>query len=224
MIVDLGTHRVEATEEFVSGELNFGTPWAAIEGTKLYTNSFIIDEKARTILLGYKKRGLGQGMYNGFGGKVDVGETIYEAALRELKEEAGITSPLEHAGTLLFTSESSPLLHHIEIYRGSTWEGAVTESEEMRPQWFRIQESAGTLPGRKPNHVDDVVQTAPTLPSIPFEKMWADDPMWFPFLLSKRSFVGRVDFGESTVAGDWNSAPITRWWFGAPAKAGPLVS
>ena len=43
-----------------------------------------------SVLLGEKKRGFGEGFYNGFGGKVEGGETVEEAALRELEEEAGI--------------------------------------------------------------------------------------------------------------------------------------
>ena len=42
------------------------------------------------ILLGMKKRGFGQGRWNGFGGKVSSEETIEEAAKREISEEAGI--------------------------------------------------------------------------------------------------------------------------------------
>lgn len=34
------------------------------------------------VLLGMKKRGFGQGLWNGFGGKVEEGETIKEAAKR----------------------------------------------------------------------------------------------------------------------------------------------
>jgi 8-oxo-dGTP pyrophosphatase MutT (NUDIX family) len=43
------------------------------------------------ILLGMKKRGFGEGRWNGFGGKVEEGETIVEAAIREMKEESGLT-------------------------------------------------------------------------------------------------------------------------------------
>jgi len=35
-----------------------------------------------SILLGYKKRGFGSGRWNGFGGKVEPGESIEEAAVR----------------------------------------------------------------------------------------------------------------------------------------------
>ena len=36
------------------------------------------------ILLGYKKNGFGEGRWNGFGGKVEIGETIEAAAKRYL--------------------------------------------------------------------------------------------------------------------------------------------
>jgi 8-oxo-dGTP pyrophosphatase MutT (NUDIX family) len=37
-----------------------------------------------------KKRGFGHGKYNGFGGKVELNETIMDAAIRETNEECGI--------------------------------------------------------------------------------------------------------------------------------------
>ena len=42
------------------------------------------------LLLGMKNRGFGEGKINGFGGKLNDGESIVEAAARELTEEAGI--------------------------------------------------------------------------------------------------------------------------------------
>ena len=47
---------------------------------KLYTLAFVLD--AGKILLGMKKRGFGVGRWNGFGGKVDPGESIEGAAKR----------------------------------------------------------------------------------------------------------------------------------------------
>ena len=46
--------------------------------------------KNSLILLGMKKRGFGTGKWNGFGGKVEAGESNEQAALRELKEESSI--------------------------------------------------------------------------------------------------------------------------------------
>ncbi len=47
---------------------------------KLLTLAFV--RESSRILLGYKKRGFGAGRWNGFGGKVQKGETIQEGALR----------------------------------------------------------------------------------------------------------------------------------------------
>ena len=42
------------------------------------------------ILLGMKKRGFGKGRWNGFGGKLNDGESIEEATIREVRGETGI--------------------------------------------------------------------------------------------------------------------------------------
>ncbi len=47
---------------------------------KLLTLLFVL-EPGR-VLLGLKKRGFGVGRWNGFGGKVEVGESIEEGAIR----------------------------------------------------------------------------------------------------------------------------------------------
>ena len=38
--------------------------------------------KEGEVLLGYKKRGFGSGKWNGFGGKVEPGESVAEGAAR----------------------------------------------------------------------------------------------------------------------------------------------
>ena len=48
---------------------------------------FPIDEHNR-ILLGRKKRGFGADKYNGFGGKLEAGESFRDCAIRELFEES----------------------------------------------------------------------------------------------------------------------------------------
>ena len=50
----------------------------------------VIGKPIEKILLGMKKRGMGQGKWNGFGGKLKVGETVVQCALRELEEESGL--------------------------------------------------------------------------------------------------------------------------------------
>ena len=60
---------------------------------KLLTLVVVRDRGGRRVLLGKKLRGFGAGYFNGFGGKVEAGETVVEAAHRELQEEAGVTAP-----------------------------------------------------------------------------------------------------------------------------------
>ena len=50
------------------------------------------------MLLGQKKRGFGEGYYNGFGGKVEPGETVAQAAAREVRSAAA--AQCKPAGTL----------------------------------------------------------------------------------------------------------------------------
>lgn len=44
--------------------------------------TLVLLEKGSEILLGLKKRGFGKGLWNGFGGKVEPGEEIVDAATR----------------------------------------------------------------------------------------------------------------------------------------------
>lgn len=44
--------------------------------------SLVMVRKETEILLGFKLRGFGVGKWNGFGGKLEANETIYECALR----------------------------------------------------------------------------------------------------------------------------------------------
>eukprot|EP00798_Chlamydomonas_sp_ICE-L_P017665 gene17665-24013_t len=77
---------------------------AAGTGVKLLTLA-IVDQQGK-LLLGEKKRGFGAGYVNGFGGKVEKGESIEAAAHRELVEEACITATsMDHFGSLTFVFE-----------------------------------------------------------------------------------------------------------------------
>ena len=57
---------------------------------KLLTLVLLREMGRGEILLGMKKRGFGQGKWNGFGGKVKEGESIRECARRETLEECGL--------------------------------------------------------------------------------------------------------------------------------------
>ncbi|XP_075894844.1 oxidized purine nucleoside triphosphate hydrolase isoform X2 [Nelusetta ayraudi] len=122
------------------------------------------------VLLGMKKRGFGAGRWNGFGGKVQAGETIEDAARRELHEESSLTvDELEKVGNIKFEFVGDTELLDVHIFRADSYNGEPTESEEMRPQWFDSHQ-------------------------IPFSQMWPDDILWFPLLLQKKKFLGYFKF------------------------------
>ena len=63
------------------------------------------------ICLAMKKRGFGVGKWNGIGGKVQDGETIEEAAVRELYEEVGVRADiadLKNVGNIKFYFNERP--------------------------------------------------------------------------------------------------------------------
>jgi len=124
------------------------------------------------VLLGMKKRGFGAGKWNGFGGKVQEGESIEEAARRELKEECGLDAKnMAKAGVISFKWQDKPEILEVHIFKAADFEGEPAESEEMRPQWFNANE-------------------------LPFEEMWPDDKHWMPLLLAGKKFQGSFLFDE----------------------------
>ena len=128
------------------------------------------------ILLGMKKRGFGEGRWNGFGGKVEEGESIEEAARRELNEEIGIRSEkMQKRGILEFSFENDPKVLEVHVFGVSKFTGMPQETEEMRPQWFGFDE-------------------------IPYPQMWSDDEFWLPLFLKGSLFRGAFLFDKPSTA------------------------
>ena len=120
------------------------------------------------ILLALKKRGFGMGRWNGAGGKLEPGETIEQALVRESVEEIGVTPTNWTAvGQLDFVQDAWHMF--VYAYIADAWEGEPTESEEMMPKWF---------------HIED----------IPYQDMWGDDEFWLPYVLDGKKVVGEFTF------------------------------
>ena len=114
----------------------------------------------RKLLLGKKLRGFGTGKYNGFGGRIEIGETPAQCAQRELMEEANLHVDLEHfekgsVGTLSFTFQDRKdiemLVHlfHVNVHFNNVplnddrnFKGVIIDPDtirpcdEMIPEWF----------------------------------------------------------------------------------------
>ena len=136
------------------------------------------------ILLGMKKRGHGEGKWNGFGGKVEKGETIEQGAIREMNEESGIKiSKMNKLGILEFTYQDDSGNMEVHIFCVEEFKGSPVESEEMRPKWFHIDE-------------------------IPYNQMWSDDKYWLPMFLDEKSFRGKFIFNKFNEIVDYYIRPI----------------
>ena len=116
-------------------------------------NYLIKDDK---ILLAEKKRGFGKGKINGVGGKLEVGESVEQAMIRETFEEIGVTpTRFENVATIIFEEFKNDEKFEYPCYVFVTfeWIGELVESDEMKPMWFDKNK-------------------------LPFEKMFADDKLW----------------------------------------------
>lgn len=141
---------------------------------KILTLCIILQDSR--VLLAMKKRGFGAGLFNGFGGKVEEGESIEEAARREVKEESGLlVQEMKKSGIIEFSFTSDPKILEVHIFTVTAFSGEPNESEEMKPQWFLQSE-------------------------IPFAQMWSDDEYWFPYLLRGELFRGAFLFDRPSDA------------------------
>jgi 8-oxo-dGTP diphosphatase len=128
------------------------------------------------ILLIEKKRGLGAGKVNGAGGKVDPGETVAGAAVREFVEELGAT-PIDPVlrGRVAFrvTDGDSVLIH---VFVAHDLDGEAIETDEAMPVWTPLE-------------------------SVPYDRMWEDDRYWLPLLIEGRTFDVKTLFEGDRMLG-----------------------
>lgn len=138
---------------------------------KLVNLVFLI--KGDQILLAMKKRGFGVGKYNGTGGKLLLGETMLESAVRETEEEIGVIvnqADLEKVAVLEFSfPDKDNLALECHVFFTKKWKGQPVETEEMKPDWFNKSE-------------------------LPLDKMWVDDPLWLPNCLEGKKLEATFKF------------------------------
>src|SRR3990167_3821576 len=88
------------------------------------------------ILLGMKKRGFGEGRWNGFGGKVEAGKAIEEAAKRDFFEEAGLLAQkFEKRAVIEFEFDGDPEIREVLVFGEIDFGGEAVDTDETGPQW-----------------------------------------------------------------------------------------
>ena len=144
---------------------------------KEYETTLLLCRKDTKVLLACKKRGFGEGKWNGVGGKLNPGETPEQAMLRETHEEIMITpTEYDQVGIMEFDEYVKDEMAHLKfhLYVATAWEGEPTETEEMNPKWFEIDE-------------------------VPYDEMFPDDRYWLPRILAGEKLHGFFVFDEK-----WN--------------------
>lgn len=135
---------------------------------KFLRTTVLVIIKDNKIMLARKKRGFGAGLYNGVGGKVEPGETVEEAMLRETKEEANITpTNYKKRAEINFDEfvKDEHALVNVHIFVAEDYIGTIEESEEMAPTWFELSK-------------------------IPYSRMFPDDSYWLPEILKGNNVKG----------------------------------
>lgn len=130
--------------------------------------------KAGKVLLAKKTKKIGIGLWNGWGGAQEEGETIRQAALREFEEESGCMaelSDLQYVGKVTFHNEKADgrkfdvEVHNFLLF---DWQGEPRISQEMSdPTFFPLD-------------------------ALPLSEMMASDKEWLPHILSGEKIEAEV--------------------------------
>lgn len=113
------------------------------------------------IFLWEKKRWFAKGVLNWVWWKQDAWETLEECMIREANEEIWIDIfNMNYLWVLHFYfNEKKEWNQDVHLYNIIEYSWVIIESEEIKPLWFNL---------------DD----------IPYNRMWEDDTIWLPRVLS----------------------------------------
>lgn len=144
--------------------------------------TLVLLRRGDEVLLGLKKRGFGQGRLNGVGGKLEPGESVEAAAIRETEEEIGVRlTKMERVATIVFDNlyyKGVPERNMMHVFFGLEWEGEPVESDEIEPHWTKIAD-------------------------LDYSKMWCDDEHWYPYVLAGKKVEAWFHFNENDTFDDF---------------------
>lgn len=166
---------------------------------KDYTLIFVLDYFNQKVLLGKKKRGFGSDKWNGFGGKIEQGETPLDSIVRELQEESNLNlshnkESISNVGYIKFFMNHMKLIMNVHIYTVTIHKfqdmSKVNDIEYIRT--LNEEEIEKNL------NIDELKESEEMLPrwfsfnEIPFDSMWIDDKFWLPeVIFNNKRVLGR---------------------------------
>jgi 8-oxo-dGTP diphosphatase len=126
------------------------------------------------LLLIHKKTGLGKGKINAPGGRILPGELPVHAAVREVREEVGLTAgELTRVAELDFIFADGYSLRGF-VFIARSFAGTPVSTPEADPFWCAEDE-------------------------IPYDRMWEDDRYWLPRVLAGERILGRFIFDKDRM-------------------------
>ncbi|MBF0431564.1 MAG: 8-oxo-dGTP diphosphatase [Fibrobacteria bacterium] len=129
---------------------------------------------ADKVMLIHKKTGLGKGKINAPGGRIEKGESPYDAAIRETIEETGITpiNPVQGAELSFIFTDGYSL--HGTVFFADAFTGELTNTREADPFWCLSND-------------------------IPYTEMWEDDQYWVPLAMAGIYIKGYFIFDDDKM-------------------------
>ena len=140
--------------------------------------TLVFSIKESAVLLARKTRKIGVGLWNGWGGEVEEGETIRQAALREFTGESGLSAKaedLEYAGKITFHNQKGDgRKFDVEVYM------------------FLLKNWSGEP---RPNLAEMVEPTLWPILNLPYNEMMPSDKDWMPHILAGERIEAEVWHG-----------------------------
>lgn len=148
-----------------------------LEDKRLFNATLVFLIKGDHVLLGIKRKKIGAGKRNGYGGEIHNGETPGACAARETWEEAEVvlqSDSLDEVAVVYFentNSDGATSVCKVHVYFAYEWEGDPQETDEVGdPQWF---------------HKDH----------LPLENMMPADRHWLPAVLAGERLMAKASYG-----------------------------
>lgn len=143
------------------------------------TLAFLIKEhtgQTVEVCLGMKRVRLGKGKWNGAGGKLEPGETIWQCGQRETHEELGVhATELRKVAEVTFLWPTKPTYDQVvHVFFVPVWDGIPADSDELSPiRWFPVTE-------------------------LPLGEMWEADALWLPAVIRSGALLrGEVVYDDA---------------------------